>query len=466
MNGSPASPEERPARRARLLVASAAAGVVVAAGAVAFLAAGEAVTEYALTAVTGYRPAEAAGKASLVPRVPAPPLRAWLIVPVAAAGGLAAGWLITRFAPEAGGPGTDAVVRAYHEPGGDVRGRVAVVKILATALTVGTGGSGGREGPMVQAGAGIGSRLARWLRLGPAERRVLLAAGMGAGVAAVFRTPLAGALFASEVLYRSGELEPEVLVPAAVSAVVAYAVAGFAIGWGPLLPAVPLGFLVPLHLPAYALLAFVLVALARVYVAAYHGTAGYFRRLRLPAAVKPAVGAGAAALLGVSLFALGGGDERSLAVLGFGTGLLQEALAGPGTLTVGLLAAVALGKLVTTCLTIGSGGSGGLFGPALVIGGCAGGALGLALQPFGPEWVPPPAALVVLGMAGLFAAAAKTPFSTAVIVCELTGVVGLLAPALGVCVGCFLLSGRASLFPSQPAGRADSPAHRSEGDQS
>ena len=155
--------------------------------------------------------------------------------------------------------------------------------------------------------------------------------------------------------------------------------------------------------------------------------------------------------IGVSLYFAAGRDEHALAVLGFGLGTLQQVLIQPDNFTVGLLIALALGKIVTTMLTVESGGSGGVFGPALIIGGCGGGALGLLLQPLGPQWIPPPAAFVLVGMAGFFAAAAKTPFSTMVIVCELTGDLGLIAPVLGVCVGCFLLSGRDSLFDSQPA---------------
>src|SRR5439155_6639277 len=111
---------------------------------------------------------------------------------------------------------------------------VPVVKIIARALTPGTGGSGRREGPIAQVGAGFGSVLANLLRLRPAEHRILLAAGMGAGIAAIFRAPLAGALFAAEVLYRSPEFESEVILPAALASVVAYSTFGLVFGWEPL----------------------------------------------------------------------------------------------------------------------------------------------------------------------------------------------------------------------------------------
>jgi CIC family chloride channel protein len=241
-------------------------------------------------------------------------------------------------------------------------------------------------------GAGLGSWLAGWFGFGAVGRRVLLAAGMGAGVAAVFRS-------------RSAERYSR--------------------------PKCSIG--------------------------------GWFARLPVPEAVKPALGAGLAAIIGASLSSAAGRDEHALAVLGFGLGTLQQILIQPDNFTVGLLITLALGKLVTTPLTVQSGGSGGVFGPALVIGGCGGGALGLFLQPLGPQWIPPPTAFVLVGMAGFFVAAAKAPFSTLVIVCELTGDFGLIAPALGVCVGCILLSGRDSLFDSQPAHRTVAPVEGPSG---
>lgn len=421
--------------RFRLLVASAVLGAVVAVGAIAFLAACEVVTRLALIRGAGYQPGGPAGETVLVPSAVGGSSRVWLIVPIAMLGGLVTGWVTQRFAPEAAGSGSDTAIRAYYDVCGRVHLRVAVVKILATALTIGTGGSGGREGPMIQVGAGVGSWLAGWFGLGAAGRRVLLAAGMGAAVAAVFRTPLGGTLFAAEVLNRSDEFESAVLIPAGAAAITAHMTAGAVRGWGPLLPAFSAPFAAPLHFPAYALLVLVLVVLARLYVLFHHRTSGWFARLPVPAAVKPALGAGLAAIIGVSLYYTAGRDEHALAVLGFGLGTLQEILIQPDNFAAGLLIALALGKLVTTPLTVESGGSGGVFGPALIIGGCGGGALGLLLQPLGPQWIPPPTAFLLLGMAGFFAAAAKTPFSTLAIVCEMTGAFGLIAPALGVCVG-------------------------------
>jgi CIC family chloride channel protein len=149
------------------------------------------------------------------------PFQPWLLLLVPAVGGLLSGLLVFTVAPEAEGHGTDAAIAAYHYHQGRSRPRVPLVKIVASALTIGSGGSGGREGPIAQIGAGFGSFLGSVLGLRPAERRILMAGGMGAGVAAIFRAPLAGALFAAEVLYRSPDFESEVIIPAALASITA-----------------------------------------------------------------------------------------------------------------------------------------------------------------------------------------------------------------------------------------------------
>ena len=162
------------------------------------------------------------------------PLRLWLLLLVPTVGGLLSGILVFTLAPEAEGHGTDSVIAAYHYHQGQIRPRVPLVKIVASALTLGTGGSGGREGPIAQIGAGFGSVLGNLLRLRPAERRVLMAAGMGSGIGAIFRAPLAGTMFAAEVLYRSPEFEPEVIIPTGIASVISYCIFGVYSGWEPL----------------------------------------------------------------------------------------------------------------------------------------------------------------------------------------------------------------------------------------
>src|SRR5262245_48618395 len=216
----------------RLLGLSLLVGVISGLGAIAFFIACQVVFHYALDALAGYHPHTPGGEPPLLADTEQA-LRPWLLLVVPAVGGVLSGFLVFTLAPEAEGHGTDAAIAAYHHRQGQIRSRVPLVKMVASALTLGTGGSGGREGPIAQIGAGFGSFLGGLLRLRPAERRVLMAAGMGAGVAAIFRAPLAGALFAAEVLYRSPDFESEVIIPAALACISAYCTFAFAFGWEP-----------------------------------------------------------------------------------------------------------------------------------------------------------------------------------------------------------------------------------------
>jgi CIC family chloride channel protein len=451
----------------RLLAAALAVGVVAGLGAIVFTVACQAVVWVALDAGAGYRPLGPGNEARVawLPETDQA-FRPWLLLLIPVLGGLVSGWLVFTFAPEAEGHGTDSVIDAYHRHQGQIRPRVPLIKILASAITLGSGGSGGREGPIAQIGAGFGSFLANLIGLPPAQRRVLLAAGMGAGIAAVFRAPLAGALFAAEVLYSSPEFEPEVIIPAGVASVVAYCTFGLAFGYRPLFSGLPrLEFDDPLQLVPYLVLALAMAFLAMLYTRSFYGLQRLFHRLPLPRTLKPALGAFLTGGFGLALFALFQ-RKQALAVMSFGYGILQDVLTEPSGLpadtwtAVGLLLGVALGKILTTSLTIGSGGSGGVFGPSMVIGGCAGGALGLLFHSLWPGLVPHPVSFALVGMAGFFSAAAKTPFSTLIIVSEMTGDYGLLLPTLWVCLIGFLLSDEQSLYHSQVLGRSQSPAHQ------
>ncbi len=279
--------------QARLLGLAILVGIVAGLGAIVFYLATRIVQHYALGGIVGYQPAVTpAGEAELhwLPawsRTFSP----WLLLVVPMLGGLVSGWIVFTFAPEAEGHGTDAVIDAYHRKQGQIRPRVPLIKIVASAITIGTGGSGGREGPIAQIGAGFGSLLAGLLRLSVADRRVLMAAGMGAGIAAIFRAPLAGALFASEVLYRSPEFEPEVIMPAAIASVVSYCTFGLFSGWQPLFDTPDLTFDNPWQLGPYLLLVLFVILLAALYTRTFYGMVNLFHRLPLPRHFRPAIGA-------------------------------------------------------------------------------------------------------------------------------------------------------------------------------
>ncbi len=456
----------------RVLGASVLVGIVAGFGGIVFSVAGQAIIQLTLEGVAGYHAAGPDGEVKF-PWIPSfnAPFYPWLLLVVPAVGGLLSGLLVYRFAPEAEGHGTDAAIAAYHEHQGYIRPQVPLIKLLASALTIGSGGSGGREGPIAQIGAGFGSVLGGALGFRPAERRVLLAAGMGAGIAAIFRAPLAGTLFAAEILYNSPELEPEVILPTGLASVVSYCTFGVLAVWlgGTTQPWRPLFttsssllFTSAWELLPYSVLALWMAVLAMIYVRTFYAINHLFESLRIPKSLKPAVGAALAGASGLAIFFAAGGQRVALSVLSFGYGVLQQGLRDEISLSATVLLAIAAGKILTTSLTIGSGGSGGVFGPSMVIGGCAGGSLGVFVHGLWPSAVPHPGAFVILGMAGFFAAAAKTPFSTLVIVSEMTGDYRLLLPALWVCTLAFLLSDEEPLYRSQVPSRSLSPAHQGE----
>ncbi len=454
---------------ARLLVLAVLVGVVAGLGGIAFYLATTVMTHYALGGVAGYRPEPSpGGEPDLwwLSDFQTPLRLPWLVV-LPTLGGLLSGALVFWLAPEAKGHGTDAAIAAYHARGGKIRFRVPLVKMIASTITLGTGGSGGREGPIAQIGAGFGSALAEMFHLQVGERRILMAAGLGAGIAAVFRAPLAGTLFAAEVLYRSPEFEREVIIPAGIASVVSYCTFASVLGARPLFTMPELGFSNPLELGPYLLLALFMSALAAVFVRTFYTCERIFDSTPLPRVIRPAIGGFLTGVVAVSLFgmawALGSArPEQILAVLGFGYSAIQHALLRDGGSTALMLMGIALGKILTTSLTIGSGGSGGVFGPSMVIGGCAGGALGIWFHQLWPEVVQHPASYVVVGMAAFFSAAAKTPFSTLIIVSEMTGGYRLLLPALWACTIAYVFSGRQSLYASQVETRSQSPAHKGD----
>jgi CIC family chloride channel protein len=448
-------------------------GVVAGLGAIAFHVCTQSIMHVALSQFTGYAPGEPAGEHALFSHATTD-LSPWRIVAVVAAGGLVSGWLVYTFAPEAEGHGTDAAIDAFHNKRGEIRPRIPLIKTLASAITLGTGGSGGREGPIAQIGAGFGSYLGQRLKLSARDRRILLAAGMGAGVGAIFRAPLAGALFAGEILYRDADLESDVIVPAAISSIIAYSVYCLSLPHAKWF--MPLfgrelhyGLKSPLELIPYTLLALVLVAVGVLYIQTFYGIHRLFRRIPLPRHLRPAVGAALAGIVGLALYFALGQNRNALSVLATGYGALQEALnptppGSPPALGMQLLLAIALVKIVTTSLTIGSGGSGGVFGPSMVIGGCLGAAVGQGLQaywPF-PGALSQPQAYAIVGMAGFFAGCAHAPFSTIIMVSEMTGDYALLLPTMWVSMLCFLLCRRWTLYVKQVPTRLESAAHRGD----
>ena len=435
----------------RFLFLCVAVGVIAGLGAIGFFWLLEVSRHFFLDFLAGYRPMGPGGEAPLLTPT-ATPLRLWVLFLVPALGGLLSGCIVYWLAPEAAGHGTDAAIEAYHFRQGAVRARVPFVKAIASAITIGSGGSGGREGPIAQIGAGFGSVLAKGLKLSPNERRTLMAAGMAAGIGAIFHAPLAGALFAAEVLYRETDLEHEVLVPAFISSIVAYSIFAMWSGWTPIFVTPDFVFETPVQLIPYLILAVVVAAGALVFIRTFYFVRDLFAKLAVPGYLKPAIGGLAVGLIALLTVR----ESDSFSPIGTGYGVIQEALTGE--IAVGLLLLIAIGKIVTTSFSIGSGGSGGVFGPAIVIGGALGGVVGKLAQQWLPDMDIDAGSFVVVGMAGFFAAAAHCPISTLIMVSEMTGNYHLLVPSMLVCVLAHLLTRRHTLYERQLGSRLESPS--------
>lgn len=217
------------------------------------------------------------------------PFRRWLFFILPTVGGLISGVIIQLWAPEAEGHGTDALVDAFHNKNALVRTRIPFLKGLATLAVLATGGSAGREGPIAQMGGGVGSWLARKLNLTVQERRTMLLMGTGGGLGAIFRAPLGGAVTALEVLYRE-DLEAGALLPTVISSVTAYALFSTIFGYDHIFAMPPFKFHDARELLFYLLLGLVIVPVGIFYVKFFYTTRDFFRRLKLPKFIKPAIG--------------------------------------------------------------------------------------------------------------------------------------------------------------------------------
>jgi CIC family chloride channel protein len=338
-----------------------------------------------------------------------------LLSPVVA--GLVYGPLVQRFAREARGHGVPEVMYAVAKRGGRIAPQVAVVKALASALCIGGGGSVGREGPIVQIGSAFGSTLATWLRVSEERVRTLVACGAAGGIAATFNAPLAGVFFAMELILRDFTARAFGMV--VLSSVTASVIGRAAFGNHPFLTLPP--FQVQ-HLTQYALFALlglvagvVGVAFTRVLYWIEDACDFAWRR---PEWARPAVGG---LLLGALLLALP-------QMYGVGYPVLEHAvLGGYG---IAFLLALLAGKMVATSLTIGIGGSGGVFAPSLFLGAMLGAAFGQTAHALMPGIAGSAGAYAMVGMGAVFAGAARAPITAVVILFELTGEYSIILPLM------------------------------------
>ncbi|WP_034642978.1 chloride channel protein [Desulfovibrio inopinatus] len=378
--------------------------------------------------------------------------RPWLIPVMITAAALFMGYLVQRFVPEAdtsGTDGTDSMIKAFHQNSGIIRPLVPLIRSSTAILTIATGGSAGREGPVSLLGAGLGSYFAMWLKLTAKERRILLLAGAAGGLGAIFRAPLGGALTAIEVIYRE-DFEAEAILPAVLSSVVAYTIFTFFFGTDPIFGIPHFEFREIREIPFYLLLALVCSAAAWFYVRTF-----YFIKYSVFARIKKKIGIMWTTGLGGLLMGITGYFFPQL--LSGGYGWLEMSI--EGQLTIGFLVFLVVGKTIATGLTMGSGMSGGMFAPALFVGGAAGGIVGQLGNMWRPDIVTQPGSYTLIGMAAFFAGAANAPIGPLIMVCEITQGYGLLAPLMLCSALCLVLCGNVSLYENQVDNKFDSPAH-------
>jgi CIC family chloride channel protein len=349
-----------------------------------------------------------------------------LIIFVPVIGGMGVTWLVQTFAPEARGHGVPEVMDAIYYHKSIIRPIVAVIKSLASALSIGSGGSVGREGPIIQIGSAFGSSVGQWLRIPAWQRTTLIAAGAGAGIAATFNTPIGGVLFAAELLLH--EVSVWTLVPVVIATASASYVGRYFFGPNPAfaIPELRISYFHlthPILLLAYIGLGLVIGLVSVVYIRSIYAFEDFFEaKIRNPY-LRHASGM---LLLGILMYVLLL-QTGAYHIEGVGYATIQQVLSGTLTSFWLLLLLFAL-KRFATSLTLGSGASGGVFSPALFLGATLGGAYGILLQHIFPGITISPAAFAVVGMAGIVGGTTGAAITAIVMIFEMTLDYGVIVP--------------------------------------
>jgi CIC family chloride channel protein len=380
-----------------------------------------------------------------------------IILLLPAIGGLIAGLIIHYLCKDAAGTGTDEMIYAFHFKEGKIDTKTPFYKGLATFFTVPTGGSGGKEGPISLIGAGIGVWFAGIIRGGARARRTLLLAGTAAGLGSVFRSPLGGALTAAEMVYKK-DIESDALIPCFISSVTAYLVyISYAGAESPFHILESHAFNAN-EIPFYFLLGALCFMFGFLFIKGFNNTRTLFSKFNIPFWLKPGIGGLFTGCIGLLFFE----------VTGMGNDFLEFVIAGhypdyfinEGALSVAITClAIAFLKIVSTTLTIGSGGSAGIFGPSLFIGAMLGAAVGIFTQIIFPHQNVSIASFMVIGMGAFYAGVAHAPVAGIVMIIEMSGNYTLLPAIIIVSIFTFLLSRRVSFYKNQVDNRFKSPAH-------
>ena len=398
-----------------LIILAVVVGVVTGLGSVGFIYVLELTTAFARGPVAGFL--EGFGPAQLV------------LLP--ALGGLIVGPIVHRFAREAKGHGVPEVMTALAAHGGIIRRRVVTVKVIASSLTIGFGGAAGREGPMVQIGSAIGSVVGRFTNLSQQNIRTLVTCGAAGGIAATFNAPIAAAMFSMEVLI--GRVHTGFLL-VLLTSLSSCMIARYFLGNFPAFMAPAYDLVSPGELPLYFLMGTLIGFAAMGYIKLLYWSEDVFGAWKFPDWLKPAVGG---LLVGLIL-------RFFPQIYGAGFPAIESALwvRFPWELLLALFVA----EMVANCATLGSGGSGGVFAPSLYMGAMLGGAFGSLANGLFPEWTAGSGAYAMVGMAAFFAAIAKAPTTSILILFEMTNDYRIMLPLMAAVVGSVYVSHRMSPF--------------------
>ncbi len=385
-------------------------------------------------------------------------VRYFYLIPVSVAiGGLFSGLIVYTFAPEAEGHGTDAAIRAFHNNQGKIRRRIPVVKTIASAITIGSGGSAGREGPTAQISAGLGSMVADLFGLSDSDRRIAVAVGIGSGIGTIFKTPIGGTMLGAEILYKR-DLETQAIYPSLVANAIGYSIFASVVGFEPIFGYYTGSFNVE-RIPYYAILGVISGLFAIFYVRFFYFMVSVFKKMHISNYYKPVIGGaitGLIALVFPEIMSTGYGWVDLL--------MFQKFQYFPtfGIPILIILIALPFIKVFATSFTVGSGGSGGVYAPGIFIGASLGAVMGLAFHYLTPSLVPAITPFVIVGMISFFGAAGKVPLSVILMVVEMTGSLQLLPAAMIAVFISYLVSGKYSIYHNQVDDRRSSPAHFGE----
>jgi chloride channel protein, CIC family len=435
------------------LILGVSVGVVAGLGAVVFYLMLDYTGQFLLGYLGGYHPPTAAGDGGQ--RGSTGFNRPWAIPLITFGGALVSALLVAKFAPEAEGHGTDNAIEAVHTDPRSIRSRAVLVKMVSSALTIGSGGSAGREGPTAHISAGFGSLLARRLNLSDDDGRVAVSLGIGSGIGAIFGAPLGGAVLAASIVYRE-DFDYRSLIPGFITSGTAYTVYGLCLGFDGLFGSVAPHYVFdPAQLGWFVFIGIVSAAVGYLYARFFYGTVALTNRLPGGKVLKPAIGGLLVGLLALLL----------PQILSSGYGWVQFATAKDTLMTIPLwiVLILPLAKILATSLSIGSGGSGGIFGPGIFIGAFVGAGIWRLADLAGLPGIPDaPGVFVVVAMMACFGSVAHAPLAVMLMVAEMTSSFSVLPGAM-ITVGiAYLLITRTSvsMYGSQRLNREAAQAER------